>query len=73
MALISNQLLILKTFKMDSEIVLQSCLAYIFRLKLLKSGKINIDVKCTIIKVINVVKTNIVSTENTTNVKGTSH
>ena len=29
-------------------------------------GKINIDVKCTIIKVINVVKTNKLSTENTT-------
>ena len=73
MALISNQLLILKTFKNDSEIVLQSCLAYIFSLKLLKCGKINIDVICTIIKEINVVNTNIMSTESTTYVKGTSH
>ena len=59
--------------KKESEVVLHSSLAYIFSSKRLKCGKINIDVICTIIKEINVVNTNIVSTESTAYVKGTSH
>ena len=70
MALISNQLLILKTFKKDSEIFLHISLAYIFSLIRLTCGEINIDVICTIIKVINVVKTSILSTEIVKYVKG---
>ena len=62
--------MILKTFKKDSEIFLHISLAYIFSLTRLKCGEINIYVICTIIEVINVVKTSILSTERVKYVKG---
>ena len=71
MALISHQELILKTFKKYSEIFLHSSLAYIFSLTWLRCWKINIDVICITIKVINLVKTNIMSTESMKYVKRT--
>ena len=60
----------LKTYKINSEIFLHSSPAYVFSLTWLRYGKMNIDVMYTLIKVINFVEINALSTESYQHVQG---